>query len=392
MSEKVVGRSQTPSKGRPSNESNAEKSQDSGINIAVQAQFWHNSWTFGLWDNLTAWKLLTYFLIAWGLYEMYWATSFEKFMEKFWPDVNTGLYRFTILAIFTTFFIQFKDEVVGAGNTIRNWFEGFQMSNPFLASVVEASATVALSTAFYDLTWGNGFDWDKIQLNVLVVALYVTPIFYYFNGWMKSWTLGGKWGAFIFTYFVFWPIFLIVFKIFADLASEYLQGKDFWTVFTPKKEENITVLWDKAETFLWTLPTGNRSTSQYTVAKGSERIWNYGLIWPFVPKQAFAWIFWMSHNYISVNIVPAEYAAIYTFCGNFLWNIVLSHFILGTWVCNPADSYAVQNNCNCFFKNATKVSNNDYCFNLTAYNLNASMANNVSNASMANNVSNASIA
>jgi len=359
MSEKVVGRSQTPSKGRPSNESNAEKSQDSGLNIAVQAQLWHNTWTFGLWDNLTAWKILCYFLIAWGLHEMYWAESFASFMTNFWPGVNTGLYRFTILAIFTTFLIQFKDEVVGAGNTIRSWFDGFQASNPFLAAVVEASVTVTLSTAFYQIWFDNGFNWDGIQLNVLVVALYVTPIFFYFNGWMKSWTLGGKWGAFIFTFFVFWPIFLIVFKIFAKVAAEFLQDKNFLTVFTPKNGRDIRSLWNEEMTFLWTLPRGDRSVATHIYSKVATpadalndpaRIWNLGgLIWPYVPKQAFAWIFWMSHGYISVNIVPTQYAATYTFWGNFLWNIVLSHFILGTWECYDGKASILQRGCNAYF-------------------------------------------
>ena len=173
MSEKVVGRSQTPSKGRPSNESNAEKSQDSGINVAVQAQLWHNTWTFGLWETLNTWKILIYSLIAWGLYEMCWEQSLVPFMGKFWPSVNEGIYRFTILAIFTTFFIQFKDEVVGAGNTIRSWFAGFQASNPFFASVVEASVTVTLSTAFYQIWFDNGKLIVNAMHHLLEIVAYI---------------------------------------------------------------------------------------------------------------------------------------------------------------------------------------------------------------------------
>lgn len=164
MSEKVAGRSQTPSRVRPSFESNGEKSQESGINVAAQGQLWHNSLSFGLWDNLNTWKILIYSLIAWGLYEMYW-TGFKATLNSgnFWPSVNTGFYRFTILAVFTTFFIQFKDEVVGAGNTIRSWFSGFEASNPFLSTVVEASVTVSLSTAFYQWWTGAG----KLRVDTL---------------------------------------------------------------------------------------------------------------------------------------------------------------------------------------------------------------------------------
>ena len=164
MSEKVYVRSQTPSKVRPSFESNGEKSQESGINFAVQAQLWHNSWTFGLWETLNTWKILIYSLIAWGLYEMYWA-GFKASLSSgnFWPLVNTGIYRFTILAVFTTFFIQFKDEVIGAGNTFRSWFAGFQASNPFLSTVVEASVTVTLSTAFYQWWTGAG----KLRVDIM---------------------------------------------------------------------------------------------------------------------------------------------------------------------------------------------------------------------------------
>jgi len=344
MSEKVVGRSQTPSKGRPSNESNAEKSKDSGINVAVQAQFWHNSWTFGLWETFNTWKILIYSLIVWGLYELYWEQSLRR-IEVFWPSVNQGIYRFTILAIFSTFLIQFKDEVVGAGNTIRSWFAGFQASNPFLANVVEASATVALSTAFYQWWWGAGFKFDEIQLSILVVAFFVTPIFSLFNGWMKSWTLGGKRGAFMFTYFVFWPIFMILLLIFAQFFNNFLEGNPIFGSVEP----DILTQFKNFQNFLWAWPTGERSVS---VDHGNNRIWVAGYVWPYVPKQAFAWIFWMSHNYIGDNFVPQQWAAAYTFWGNFAWNIVFLHFVVGIWVCDPNGAnggFSMQRNCSAGF-------------------------------------------
>ena len=395
MSEKVVGRSQIPSKGRPSYESNAEKSQDSGINVAVQAQFWHNSWTFGLWETFNTWKILIYSLIVWGLYELYWDKSL-KTMEVFWPSVNEGIYRFTILAILSTFFLQFKYEVVGAGNTIGSWFAGFQASNPFMANVVEASATVALSTACYQwwmlpmvdgkTVWTGklivntmfhlllhiyycflgvlslysvvliikfafvfisiiGFNWDIIQQSVAIVALYVTPIFSLFNGWMKYWTLGGKRGAFMFTYFVFWPIFMILLFIFRTFFDNFFRNNITWT-----PQVDLVTQLNEAKSSLWTLPFGESSVS---VDHGDNRIWVAGYLWPYVPKQAFAWIFWMSHNYIGDNFVPQQWAAAYTFWGNFAWNIVFLHFVHGTWVCdaNKANGgLEMQRNCSAFFK------------------------------------------
>jgi len=258
--------------------------------------------------------------------------------------VNTGLYRFTILAIFTTFFIQFKDEVVGAGNTIRSWFAGFQASNPFFASVVEASVTVALSTAFYQMWMGAGFNWDEIQLSVLLVALYVTPIFSLFNGWMKSWTLGGKRGAFIFTYFVFWPIFLIVLFIFMEFFIDFLEGR--FSILGSVEPDMVTQF-NVFKSFLWAMPTGERSVPGI---HGEPRQWVAGYVWPYVPKQAFAWIFWMTHNYIGDNFVPQQWAAAYTFWGNFAWNIVFVHFILGAWVCDTSADNDMQRNCSAFFK------------------------------------------
>ena len=187
-----------------------------------------------------------------------------------------------------------------------------------------------------------GFNWDQIQQSVAIIAFFVTPVFSVFNGWMKSWTLGGKRGAFFFTYFVFWPIYMILLLFFMQFFYGFFRNNDIW----PPQVDLVTQF-NYFKSFLWTWPFGDRSVS---VDHGDSRIWTTGLLFPYVPKQAFAWIFWMSHNYIGDNIVPTQWAATYAFWGNFFWNIVFAHFVLGEWVCDSnGDGIIHQRNCSAFF-------------------------------------------
>jgi len=310
----------------PSKRSKATNSLQNNLDLQAQARVWNFNGTFSFWDNLGTWKVLIYALIAWALYENFWAAVVTKANNDIKGPALTLLYRLIIFGALVLFGIHWKNDVCKE-KTISEWYWGsFRRNYPFLSNVFEGGVIMAASKLFlqlYNHWWiGNQaiatfeFDWTSTKIMVIVSAFYITPVLTVFYKWLnEKWTLGGKWGSALFNQLVFSPVFMIFLFIFYDWTAALVNGKSLWSI--PEDSTGKLTIWKIINQKFWELNTFPEKLDEagYKVP-----------ISPYLSLQAINFVFWFPQTVFANFFVPPEYTLAFGAISSFAWNIILFTF------------------------------------------------------------------